>query len=89
MRGILGEFYTGISAMIPVFRARQPREEEMKCGSQPADVRMIHRRSHRLRVAFPIRCHGLFSTAQTQPFVPAREKTVPSLDITGHVKKLD
>jgi hypothetical protein len=59
MRGILDEFYTGIPVMIPVLRARQPREEEMKCGSQPADIRMIHRRSHLLRVAFPFRCHAL------------------------------
>ncbi len=58
MRGILDEFYTGIPGMIPVLRARQPREEEMKCGSQPADIRMIHRRIYLLRVAFPIRCHA-------------------------------
>ena len=58
MRGILDKFYQGIPVVIPVPRARQPREEEMKCGSQSADVRMIHRRSHLLRVAFPIRCHA-------------------------------
>jgi hypothetical protein len=29
MRGILDEFYVGIHPMIPVTRARQPREEEM------------------------------------------------------------
>ena len=52
-------FYAGILVMIPVSRARQPREEEMKCGTQSADIRMIHRRSHLLRVAFPIRCHAL------------------------------
>lgn len=59
MRGILDEFYVGIHVMIPVTRARQPREEEMKCGSQSADIRMIHRRSHLSRVALPIRCHAL------------------------------
>ena len=37
-------FYVGIRVMIPDTRARQPREEEMKCGSQPADIRVIHRR---------------------------------------------
>src|SRR5579863_5195290 len=85
MRGILDEFYTGIPAMIPVLRARQPREEEMKCGSQSADVRMIHRRSHLSRVAFPVRCHALHP-GSTQPFVIAREQTMASLDITGHVR---
>ena len=57
----------------------------MKCGSQSADIRMIHRRSHLLRVAFPLRCHALHFDS-TQPFVLARENTVPSLDITGHSK---
>jgi hypothetical protein len=34
------------NAMIPDARPRQPREEEMKCGTQSADIRVIHRRSH-------------------------------------------
>jgi hypothetical protein len=71
--------------MIPVPRARQPREEEMKCGSQPADIRMIHRRSHLLRVAFLIRCHALYFYS-TQPFVRTRDNTALSLDITGYIK---
>jgi hypothetical protein len=60
MRGILGKFYPGTFLVIPAPRARQPREEEMKCGSQSADIRMIHRRSHLSRVAFPLRCHARF-----------------------------
>ena len=60
MRGILGKFYAGTFVVIPALRARQPREEEMKCGSQSADIRMIHRRSHLSRVAFPLRCHASF-----------------------------
>jgi hypothetical protein len=32
--------------MISEIRARQPREEEMKCGNQSADIRVIHLRSH-------------------------------------------
>ena len=85
MRGILGTFYAGTFVVIPAPRARQPREEEMKCGSQPADIRMIHRRSHLSRVAFPLRCHA----RSPRPFIPlvlAREKTVPSLDLTGHIR---
>jgi hypothetical protein len=50
------KFYVGIRVMIPVFRARQPREEEMKCGSQPADIRVINRRSHCPHVALLVRC---------------------------------
>jgi len=32
MRGILERFEWASFGMIPVIRARQPREEEMKCG---------------------------------------------------------
>src|ERR1700716_1721476 len=46
MRGTLESFAWASTAMIPVIRPRQPREEEMKCGNQPADTRVIHRRSH-------------------------------------------
>lgn len=79
MRGILDEFYAGITMMIPDPRARQPREEEMKCGSQSADVRMIHRRSHLLRVAFLIQCHGFFSNQLNRSCL--HEKT-PCLRLT-------
>src|SRR5579863_5112202 len=85
MRGTLDKFYAGIHVMIPAPRARQPREEEMKCGTQSADIRMVHRRSHLSRVALPIRCHAL-PLASLQPFVLARERLLPSLDITGHIK---
>ena len=37
--------YVGIRVMIPDTRARQPRDGQMKCGNQPADISMIHRRS--------------------------------------------
>ena len=37
-------FYVGIYAMTPDPRSRQPRDGPMKCGNQPADIRMIHRR---------------------------------------------
>jgi transposase len=46
MRGTLESFAWAPNAVIPVIRPRQPREEEMKCGSQPADTRVIRRRSH-------------------------------------------
>lgn len=81
MRGILDKFYAGILAMIPASRPRQPREEEMKCGNQPADVRMIHRRSHLLRVAFPIQCHALIFRV-SQLFVASHENT-PCLRLTS------
>ena len=44
------KFYVGIEAMIPDFRQRQPRDVPMQCGSQPAYIRVIHRR-HRLRAS--------------------------------------
>jgi hypothetical protein len=51
------QIYAGIHVMIPVPRARQPREEEMKCGSQPADIR-VHRRKQTIipHVALLARC---------------------------------
>lgn len=58
------QFYVNPSKTNPVPRvisaprARQPREEEMKCVIQYADTRMIHRRSHPPRVAFPVRCRA-------------------------------
>ena len=51
-------FYVGIDLMISETRARQPREEEMKCGTQSADIRMIHRRSHCPRVALLVWCRA-------------------------------
>jgi len=46
MRGILGNFKWAPEPVIPGVRLRQPREEEMKCGTQPADIRVINRRKH-------------------------------------------
>ena len=49
MRGTLDGFYVGIQTMIPDPRARQPRDEPMTGGSQPADIRVIHRRQTLVR----------------------------------------
>ena len=75
MRGILNSFYVGIPQMIPVPRPRQPREEEMKCGTQPADIRMIHRRECHPRVVLLIPCcaHGLSLAHTLHPCVAQRE----------------
>ncbi len=64
MRGTLVSFIGAacrtacVLGVISASRPRQPREEEMKCGTQPADIRMIHRRSHCPRFAFPVRCRA-------------------------------
>jgi hypothetical protein len=47
--------YVGIHPMISDARERQPRDGYMKCGSQSADISMIHRRHSCLRVAFLVR----------------------------------
>src|SRR4051794_21486818 len=85
MRGILDKFYAGIHVMIPAPRARQPREEEMKCGSQPADIRMIHRRSHCPCVALPLQCQVLLASPRKTPR-ESRERHVPSIDSKGHIR---
>lgn len=56
MRGTLERDYVGIALMIPEFRARQPRDGPMQCGTQPADISVIHRRLKLLGVALSIRC---------------------------------
>ena len=38
MRGTLGNTKWASIVMIPVTRARQPRDGEMKCGTQSADM---------------------------------------------------
>ena len=38
----------------PDFRQRQPRDVPMQCGSQPANIRVIHRRHIASRAAFPV-----------------------------------
>ena len=73
MRGILNDFYVGIPEMIPAPRPRQPREEEMKCGSQPADIRMIHRRANHPRVVLLIPCYASNLAHTLHPFVAQRE----------------
>jgi hypothetical protein len=57
----------------------------MKCGTQPADIRMIHRRIHPSRVAFPVRRQLSYQPNST--FVIAREEDSPSLDGAGHIRK--
>jgi hypothetical protein len=47
--------------MIPDPRTRQPRDAPMQCGSQPADISVIHRRMKLPCLALPIRC------SQAQP----------------------
>jgi hypothetical protein len=47
--------YVGIRVMIPDSRARQPRDGQMNCANQPADISMIHRRRNTPRVACPLR----------------------------------
>jgi hypothetical protein len=79
------KFYVGIRVMIPGPRARQPREEEMKCGTQPADIRMIHRRSHSPHVALLARCH-LIQTWYHSPFAKREAHPLPALDETGHIR---
>jgi hypothetical protein len=48
------KFYVGIEAMIPDIRQRQSRDVPMQCGSQSANIRVIHRRHIASRVAFPV-----------------------------------
>jgi transposase len=55
-RYLAGVSYVGIRVMIPDTRARQPRDGQMKCGNQPADISMIHRRRKCSRLACPLRC---------------------------------
>jgi len=66
-------------------RVRQPREEQMKCVTQHADIRMIHRRSHCPRVAFLLRCRAHPDLSR---FVLARVKTVHALDEEGHIRSI-
>src|ERR1022692_4115550 len=48
--------YVGILRVISELRTRQPRDGQMKCGNQPANISMINRRQSLPRVAFPFRC---------------------------------
>jgi len=68
--------YVGIHVMISDTRARQPRDGQMKCGNQSADISMIHRRHDRRRVAFPVR---LFNYIERQHMIvkSARKSAVP------------
>jgi len=45
MRGTLEQDMWASISMISDARLRQPRDGQMKCGNQPADISMIHRRS--------------------------------------------
>ncbi len=47
--------YVGIHRDDPRPRARQPRDGQMNCGNQSADISMIHRRYDCLRVALLVR----------------------------------
>jgi hypothetical protein len=83
MRGTLVSFIGAacrtacVLGVISASRPRQPREEEMKCGTQPADIRMIHRRSHLSHVAFLLRRHAdLYRRFRHR----ARENPLPSPD---------
>jgi hypothetical protein len=73
MRGILDTFMWASSGMIPVPRPRQPREVKMKCGNQPADIRMIHRRKDLSRVALLILCDAHYPAKTLHHFVNQRE----------------
>ena len=73
VRGILEIFVWASHKMIPVIRPRQPREEKMKCGSQSADIRMIHRRKHHPCAALLIPCCVYNLTHRIHPFVSQRE----------------
>ena len=46
--------YVGILRVISDLRTRQPRDGQMKCGNQPANISMINRRQSFSRVAFPL-----------------------------------
>jgi hypothetical protein len=72
--------------MISEIRARQPREEEMKCGTQSADIRVIHRRSHSPRVALLLG-YRAYTSPLFGTFASMREKIVPSLDKNGYVRR--
>jgi hypothetical protein len=48
--------YVGILRVISDLRTRQPRDGQMKCGNQPANISMINCRQSLSRVAFPFRC---------------------------------
>jgi|GEM_PF-6883328 len=72
--------------MISEIRARQPGEEEMKCGTQSADIRVIHRRSHFPRVALLVgyRAH---TSLVLDLFASSREKVAAPLDKDGHIRR--
>jgi hypothetical protein len=44
MWGILEHVMWASLQVIPDLRTRQPRDGQMKCGTQPANISMIHRR---------------------------------------------
>lgn len=56
VRGTLGWTMWASHGMISDFRTRQPRDGPMQCGTQPADISVIHRRLKLLGVALSIRC---------------------------------
>jgi hypothetical protein len=54
--GILEHVMWASFGVISELRTRQPRDGQMKCGNQPANISMINRRQSLPRVAFPFRC---------------------------------
>jgi hypothetical protein len=72
--------YVGIRVMIPDPRARQPREEKMKCGNQPADIRMINRRSHPRTSRCSLAVRPYKTSAPKRPSLDA--KKYPCLRLT-------
>lgn len=65
--------------MISEIRARQPGEEEMKCGTQSADIRVIHHRSHFPRVALLVG-YRAYTSLVLDLFASSREKVAAPLD---------
>ena len=73
--------------MIPDFRTRQPRDGPMQCGSQPADISVIHRRLKLLGVALSIRCGKPHRTGESTMRKTARTTRAP-LDKHGPYQSL-
>ena len=77
--------YVGIHVMIPDTRSSQPRDGQMKCGSQPANISMIHRRNQAPRVALLFRRDLQYSTQRTQKREASRELYSPHLTTEDHI----
>jgi len=76
--------YVGIHAMIPDTRSRQPRDGPMKCGNQPADISVIHRR-YKLRASRSL--SGAIPIPGPSTRASSRELTPRQLTGAGHISR--